>query len=67
MEGIQRGLILNIRGKKRTCTRCTHLKRQVKIQTVKKSLLVDTENFKKGVAKKVGLIDVMLDICLRSK
>lgn len=55
MESIQRGLILNIRGKKRTCTQCTHLKRQVRIQTVKKSLLVDTENFKKGVAEKVGL------------
>jgi len=51
------------------CTLCTHLKRQVKIQTVKKSLFVDTEVFKKGVAETVDIsfVHVRLDFCLRSK
>lgn len=56
MEGIQRDLILNIRGKK-MCTLCTHLKRQVKIQTVKKKFQFgNTENFKKGMAGKLGFL-----------
>ena len=55
MEGIQRVLILNIREKKRICTLCTHLKEQVKIQ-LKNSLFMNTENFKKRMAEKVGLL-----------
>lgn len=57
VEGTQRALILNIREKKKKCTLCTHLKRQVKIQTVlKKSQFGNTENFNKWVAGKVGLL-----------